>query len=501
MRLVRFALSFAFGTLISRVLGFVRDASVAYFFGASPISDAFFVAFRIPNSLRRLLGEGGFNAAFVPLYSRAVSEGRDGEFLGRVLVLYAFANALITLVGVTLAEYIVSLVAPGLRGGESFPIAVFMTRFLFLYVFLVGMYALFMGVLNARGRFFVPAVSQGVFNGAFVLVLLMTAEELGYVALVFGVLLGGVFQVFMNFPELIGSGVRLKISLGIGEDVKTLFRRLVPAVGGFGVGQLSLFIDTFLASFLGTGAVSYLHYASRLYQLPFGVFSVGVANSLLSLLSHKKSSGSRELTDALGLVIILTAPASLGLILLSDEIVKLIYMRGSFTESDVLTTSGVLSLYALALVPFSLQKVLSAEFFARGDTATPVKVSLISVLVEGISGALLAFGIGMGIYGLPLGTALSSLVALALLFAMKKTPVLKKELLKTIFTVFLSIAPMGAVAVLISKAVEGDALAVGLAIPLSGLTYLAGLVILGERLTLRFLKGFVEKVRQPGNAP
>ncbi|HIC97223.1 MAG TPA: murein biosynthesis integral membrane protein MurJ, partial [Aquificaceae bacterium] len=146
MRLVRFALSFAFGTLISRVLGFVRDASVAYFFGASPISDAFFVAFRIPNSLRRLLGEGGFNAAFVPLYSRAVSEGRDGEFLGRVLVLYAFANALITLVGVTLAEYIVSLVAPGLRGGESFPIAVFMTRFLFLYVFLVGMYALFMGV-------------------------------------------------------------------------------------------------------------------------------------------------------------------------------------------------------------------------------------------------------------------------------------------------------------------------------------------------------------------
>ena len=412
MKLVRFAFDFALGTLLSRILGFLRDATIAYYFGASHVSDAFFIAFRIPNSFRRLLGEGGFNAAFVPLYTKALEEGKEREFLSRVFTFYVIINTLVTFLGILLADQIVSLIAPGVREADTFNLAVFMARFLFVYLLLVGLSAFFMGVLNVRGRFFVPAISQGVFNLVFLVILLLLADRYGYIALVVGVLIGGVFQVLINLPVLLKEKVSFSVSLKMGDEVKTLIKRLIPALGGFGVNQLSLFIDTFLASFLRTGAISYLYYANRLYQLPFGVVSVGVANALLSLLSKGDSNKIKDTTMALRVILILMIPASAGLFILSEEIIRVVYHRGSFTEEDVYLSAGALSVYSLGLVFFSIQKSLSAVFFSLGDTKTPVKASLISVLSEGTFASILAFGMGLGLLGLPAGTALSSLTGL-----------------------------------------------------------------------------------------
>ncbi len=497
MRLVRFALSFALGTLLSRILGFLRDAGIAYYFGATHVSDAFFVAFRIPNSFRRLLGEGGFNAAFVPLYSKAVEEGREREFLGRVFTLYLLVNGLITVAGVLLSEQIITLLAPGLRGTETFSLAVFMARFLFLYLILVGLNALFMGVLNVRGRFFVPAVTQAVFNGVFLAVLILLSDTFGYVALIAGVLAGGVCQVLLNVPSLIRAGVRLSPRLGLDGDVRLLLRRLAPALGGFGVNQLSFFIDTVLASFLKTGTISYLYYANRLYQLPFGIISVGVANSLLSILSRSGADRGAETTAAFRLIILLTLPASVGLALLSEEIVSVVYGRGNFLTTDAEVTADVLVLYSVGLVPFSLQKVLSAEFFARGDTATPVRVSLATVLSEGVFAALLAFGLGLGIYGLPAGTALSSLVGLVLLLRRSGVKPDCGEIMRTSLKSVLSVSGMVAVLYLLGELTDDPLRRVSLSIPVSALVYLFLLLLLRESLTLRLLKSLVEKLRNP----
>ncbi len=497
MKLVRFALGFAFGTFISRILGFLRDAVIAYHFGATHVADAFFIAFRIPNSFRRLLGEGGFNAVFVPLYTQALEEGREREFLSKVFAFYVLVNCAFTFTGVLLSELIISLIAPGIRDRETFELAVFMGRFLFLYLLLVGLSAFFMGVLNVRGRFFIPAVAQGVFNFVFLLILLLLTEYLGYVALVVGVLVGGLFQVLINLPFLFRDGVRFGFSLKFDEDVRRLLRRLVPALGGFGVNQLSLFIDTFLASFLRTGAVSYLYYANRLYQLPFGIVSVGVANSLLALLSKRNVNKGEELTNAFRMVFILTLPASAGLFILSEEIISVVYERGSFGESDVLLSGGALSIYSLGLVPFSLQKVMSAVFFSKGDTKTPVVASLLTVLSEGVLASLFAFGLGFGLSGLPMGTALSSLVGLGFLWLRSDTKpdfgplyssLWRVAVVVTLMVVFL-IELKGADISPYLKVVVG----VGVSVPL----YFGGLILLREDLALRLGKGFVEKLVNP----
>jgi len=497
MKLVRFALGFAFGTLLSRILGFLRDAAIAYYFGATHVADAFFIAFRIPNSFRRLLGEGGFNAVFVPLYTKSIEEGREKEFLSKVFTFYLITNLLITLTGVLLSEYIVSLLAPGIRDDETFALAVFMARFLFLYLLLVGITAFFMGVLNVRGNFFIPAVSQAVFNFFFLIVLLLIADSYGHLALIAGVLTGGVFQVLINLPFILRERVPLSVRLKFDEDVKLLLRRLLPALGGFGVNQLSLFIDTFLASFLRTGAISYLYYANRLYQLPFGVVSVGVANSLLSILSRKDSDREGQVTLAFRVLILLMVPASAGLFLLSEEIVRVVYHRGSFTSEDVKFSAGALSIYSFGLLFFSLQKSLSAFFFSQGDTKTPVKASLITVLSEGVAASFLAFVIGLGVFGLPMGTALSSLVGLAYLWKRSSVKPSLRPVSSTLWRVFVATLLMGVYLYILKGTGLSPVVTVLISVSSSVAIYFLVLYLLREDLTLRLGKRLVEKLLNP----
>ncbi len=491
MKLVKQAVHFAFGTLISRILGFFRDAGIAYYFGSSYITDAFFVAFRIPNSLRRLIGEGGFNASFVPIYTKAVEEGKEKEFLSSVFTFYTLINLLIAVCGILFAEWIIKLLAPGLiKNTETYELAVLMLKLLFPYVFFIGLYAFFMGILNVHGNFFIPAFAQGVFNAVFLLSLILFSEKLNELSLIAGVILGVIFQVLIHVPFLIKERISFKISFKILPETKLLFKRLVPAIGGFGVNQLSIFVDTFLASLIGPKTISYLYYANRIFQLPFGIISVGVANSLLSVLSRKGVNKKEEMTNAIILVLTLTVPACTGMFILSEEIINVIYRRGEFSSQDALITSEVLKIYSLGLISFSLYKVLTAEILSRGDTKTPVKISLITIISEGILAYVFAFIFNFGIYGLPLGNFLSSFTGLLLTAVHIKEGVFLKRILKSAIKILVATAIMSLPVLFIKISSDNDILKVLLSVSFGILSYFLSLFLLGETL---LLKGFIKK--------
>ncbi|MDW8434104.1 MAG: murein biosynthesis integral membrane protein MurJ [Aquificaceae bacterium] len=496
MSLIKHSLSFSVATFLSRVLGYLRDALIAYYFGVSHITDAFFVAFRLPNTFRRLFGEGGFNAAFVPIFARRLKEGTQESFLNSTFTYYTLFNLLVTLSGIILAEWVIKLIAPGIANKEYFELAVFMARFLFSYLFFVGLSALFMAVLNTKGVFFVPAFAQAVFNAVMALCVALFAHSAGYVALVIGVVFGGICQLLFHLPWAFSRKLIPKPTLERDRDLTLLLKRLVPAVLGFGVAQLSFFIDTFLASFLTMGAISYLYYANRIFQLPLGALSVGMANSLLSVLSGG-SDPKGNITLAFRFITLLALPATGGLVVLSYQIVDLLYGRGRFSQEDVAIASKVLAVYSLGLVLFSLQKVLASVFFANGDTKTPVLSSLFAVLSEALLAFVFAFVFGFGVVGLAFGTASSSLTGfLFLLYFWKERKIdLKAYLLSLLKGMVGTLLMCGVLIVL-----KPDTPQIVYAIPLGALVYWFTLIALKEPLAylpLNFFKGFVKKRANP----
>ncbi len=496
MALLKHSISFSVATFLSRVFGYIRDALIAYYFGVSHITDAFFIAFRLPNTLRRILGEGGFNASFVPIFAQRLKEGTHKSFEDSVFTYYTLLNLLITLMGVFFAEYIIRLIAPGVVSKDYFELTVFMARFLFLYLFFVGLSAFFMAVLNTRGVFFVPAFAQAVFNIVMSACLVLLSEAYGYYALIVGVLVGGLAQLFFHFPSLISKALLPRITWHMDKDLAILVKRLLPALFGFGVAQLSFFIDTFLASLLAVGSVSYLYYANRIFQLPLGALSVGVANSLLAVLSTE-GKHKENITTAFRFVSLLSLPASVGLVLLSEPIVGLLYGRGRFLQEDIHLTAKVLSFYSLGLVFFSLQKALSSVFFSKGDTKSPVLASLVGILAEALLAYTFAFVLKLGVAGLALGTASSSLFALGFLLVRWKERQIdlkayKKSLVK------------GGVACLVMSLLllflEPSAYELIYAIPLGAFVYWSVLLLLREPLAylpLSLLKSLVQKGGKP----
>ncbi len=495
MGLIRHSISFSFATLLSRIFGYVRDALIAYYFGVSQITDAFFIAFRLPNTFRRLLGEGGFNAAFVPIYAKDIKSGREKQFLNSAFTYYALVNLLVTLLGILFADILITVIAPGIRDKPHFELTVFMARWLFSYLFFVGLSSFFMAVLNTRGIFFVPAFAQAVFNLVFSLVIALASNPFGFYSLIWGVILGGIAQAFFNLPSLLRSGVILGFSFKLDEDVKLLVKRLIPSLLGFGVAQLSFFIDTFIASFLHAGSISYLYYANRIFQLPLGAVSVGMANSLLSVLS-KGEDKKFNIHLALRFVSLISLPATFGLTALSDSIIALLYRRGKFSQEDVFIASSVLGAYAVGLTFFSFQKVLSSVFFAKGDTKTPVKASIVSILSEALFGSFYAFFLKLGVFGLALGTSTSALVGFSYLFSkIEKEVITVKDLLQILYKPLLASIVMVFVVWLL-KTWLTEAIWILLIIPIAMLVYFLSLLFLKDSLSLALvsrLKSLVEQ--------
>jgi putative peptidoglycan lipid II flippase len=393
-QVVRALSSIGTATLASRVLGFVRDMVVALVFGAGPITDAFFVAFRIPNILRRLLAEGALSTAVIPVFTEYEVTGSRTDFtrmLRAVLGAGLLALALTTLVGIAVAPWLLSFIAPGFTvGGAQYALAVQLTRVMFPYLFLVGVAALAMGVLNAHGRFFAAALGPAVLNVGMIAAVVGLAPRLDppILALAVGVLAGGLGQLLVQLPGLRRLGLLVAPSAELAHPaLGRIARLLLPAVFGLAAVQVTVFVNTLLASLLPAGSISFLYYADRVMEFPLGVFGIALASASLPAMARQAAArDQRGLVDTLNftlrLAVFVAVPATVGLILLRTPIIRVLFERGQFTPGDTVATAQALAGYAVGLVGFSAARIVAQAFYAVGEAGTAVKLGLISVMVN-----------------------------------------------------------------------------------------------------------------------
>ncbi len=450
-------------TLLSRILGFVRDVVVAWFFGAGLAADAFFVAFRIPNLLRRLFAEGSLTISFIPVFTEHLHKGgrEDAFALARsAWWLLTLILTAVTVFGVLLSPFIVRLIAPGfLSSPEKFDLTVLLTRIMFPYIFFIGLVALAMGILNALGHFAAPALAPVLLNVAMIGSVLLLSRHLTRpsTGLAIGVLIGGGLQLGLQVPFMIRKGFHLLVRSPLYHSaVKRIARLMTPAVFGAAVYQINLFIGTLLASLLEEGSVSYLYYADRLVQFPLGVFAIALATAVLPSLSKQAALDDMEglrtsFSYAVKLVFFVTIPAMTGLIILREPIVRLLFQRGAFDPATTRLTAVALLYYAVGLWAFSGVRIVVATFYALQDTKTPVKIAVISLLVNIVLSLLLMGPMRHG--GLALATSLASGVNLILLIlALKKRlgRIGAHGILRSLFKSTASSAIMGGVVALVA---------------------------------------------------
>jgi putative peptidoglycan lipid II flippase len=380
-------------TLLSRITGFARDIILAAVLGAGPVADAFFVALRLPNHFRAIFAEGAFNAAFVPAYARIREEGggvRAGQFADRIFTLLLASQIVLLAIALIFTPAVIDVLAPGFaRDPERFKLAVELTRITFPYLLLITLVTLYGGILNALQRFAAAAAAPILLNLSLILALALAAffPTAGHAA-AWGVLVAGILEFLLVAGDAGIAGVLTRFRWPeLDADVRKFFRALGPAVVGSAGVQLALFADTIIASFLPTGALSALYYADRLNQLPLGVVGIAVGTAILPSLSRQVRLG--HLSDAVAtqnrgieLAVLLTLPAAIALGVLATPILSALFERGAFGSTDTAATAAALAAYAAGLPAFVLIKVLAPAFFARHDTATPVKVAVTAMAVN-----------------------------------------------------------------------------------------------------------------------
>lgn len=417
-------------TLISRILGFVRDMAIARYFGADAATDAFFAAFRIPNFLRRLFAEGSFAQAFVPLAAESrESGGMAGmrAFLARASGSLAWVLFLASLAGALAAPLLILAFAPGFRAQpEQFELAGRLLRICFPYLLFVTLTALAGGALNALGRFAIPAVTPALLNVAMIASAVWLAPLLAepIEALAWGVLLGGIAQLGLQIPALARAGLLARPRVEFRDPgVRALFARMGPAIFGVSVTQVNLLMDTLIASFLSAGSVSWLYYSDRLVEFPLGVFGVALGASILPHLAKTHARGdapgfSRALDWGLRWVLLIGAPATAGLTVLSTPLMSTLFQYDEFGGRDVEMAGRSLTTYSSGLIGFIAVKVLASGFGARHDARTPARLGLYAMLANLLLCLLLTYplaGIGWGHAALALATALAAWVNAGLL--------------------------------------------------------------------------------------
>ena len=422
-------------TLISRITGLVRDIAFAQFLGSGLIADAFFIAFRIPNFFRRIFAEGAFSAGFVPVYAEyesKYSEHQARVFLDLMAGRFGIVLLGVTVLGVTGAPFLVSLIAPGFEDSpDKYQATVDALRFTFPYLFFVSLVAMAGAILNTRGRFAVPAITPVLLNFCLIGAVfgLLPVMANGAVALGLGVLAAGFLQLGFQLPFLrIERRLPRPRVAARGESgqigsagVRRVFTLMLPALFGVSVAQINLLVNTILASFLVTGSVSWLYYSDRLMEFPLGVFGIALATVILPVLSTQVAENStaayfRTIDWALGLVVIVTIPAMVALAALAYPLMVVLFQYGAFSEHDALMASYSLMAFCPGLIGFVIVKVLAPGFYARKDTRTPVRVAVIAMLVNALAAAVFTLVFELGHVGLALATSLSGLINALLLY-------------------------------------------------------------------------------------
>jgi putative peptidoglycan lipid II flippase len=416
-------------TMVSRVLGLIRDIVLARMFGPGDGTDAFFLAFKIPNFLRRLFAEGAFNQAFVPVLSEYRSQRAHADV--RALVNNVAGSLGTTLLALTVivivaAPLLAIPIAYGFRENPAkFALFVDMLRITFPYLFLISLTAFASAILNSYDRFAIPALTPALLNIALIgsAVLLspyMTQPEL---ALAWGVLLAGVAQLVFQLPSL--ARLRLLPLPQLNprhEGVRRVMTLMIPALFGVSVSQINLLLDTFIASLLVSGSVSWLYFSDRLVELPLGIFGIAIATVVLPSLSRKHADKSMAefagmLDWALRMVLVIALPASLALLLLSQPLIITLFQGQNFSVDDVVKVTSSLQAYTLGLLAFMAIKIFAPGYYSRQDTATPVRIGIIAMVVNMLLNILLVFVFDFAHTGLALATSLAAMLNAGLLLS------------------------------------------------------------------------------------
>jgi putative peptidoglycan lipid II flippase len=412
-------------TLVSRVLGFLRDVLAAAWLGAGPVADAFFVAFKFPNFFRRLFAEGAFSAAFVPIFAGMAA--RDGKPAARIFAEDALAVLLAALLALTLiAEatmpWVVALAAPGFRDEpEKLALAIEFTRITFPYLLFISLVSLQGGILNSLDRFGAVAATPILLNLCLIGGLIFLTPWLGSAGLAssWAVAIAGIAQFLWLAAACRREGMALRLPRPrLTPDVRRLGRLMLPAALGSGVVQINLLIDVMIASLLPTGAVSYLYYADRIYELPLAVIGIAIGTALLPLLSRQIRLGEvaaavETQNRALEAALVLTLPATAALLVLAEPVIVVLFQRGAFDAAAAAATAAALVAYATGLPAYVLIKVLAPAYYAREDTRTPVRIAVACVALN-TAAALALMGV-LAHAGIALATALSAWVNCVLL--------------------------------------------------------------------------------------
>ena len=449
MNLLSSASLYSFFTIISRIFGYIRDILIAIFLGASIFADAFFVAFRLPNTFRRLFAEGTFNAAFIPSYIAVkIEDKKKGKkFADDVLN----SLLLILILLVTLAEiftpYLVYIIAPGFIENEiKFELAVELTRITFPFLLFVSLSSFFSGILNSNNKFAAAAAAPIILNIILIISLITSYFlDLNYVRqLSYGVTLAGFIQlVFLAYVTLKFYRPNLVIGFKYSSKVKFFFRKLLPSILSSGVTQINILVGTIIASFQ-TGAVSYLYYADRIYQINLAIAGIAVGTVSLPVLAKAfKRRNMKKISDiqnkSLELSLLFSIPASLGLIFASSQIVNALFGYGSFSANDVEMTATALKFFGYGVPAFALIKILSNFFFARDNTKTPFYISIFIVALNIFISVSLFSKIGFII--IPIATSISTWVGVIIylyLLNLKKSLLLKRQLVINFIKILIS---------------------------------------------------------------
>jgi len=414
-------------TALSRGLGFVRDIVIANYFGTSLGAQAFVVAFRIPNSLRDLVGEGATNSAIVPVLTEYRSLNDEKEFLrvSKILFNISFVVlSVLTILGILFSPVIVRLIAPGFTAEpDKFNLTVTLNRVIFPYLILIGLTAYSMGVLNAMKHFAGPAFGPALLNIALIGSAVWFCPRIGVMGLVIGVLIGGVFQLGLNIPFLYRNGIKIDFKEGFRHAaVSRIGRLLVPRTIGTAVYQINIFVDTILASLawiVGSGGVAALYYANRLIQFPLGIFGIALAQAALPKMSEEFAKNDIErfkdtLCFSLRMVFLIMVPSGIGLAVLGEPIIRILFERGEFTSYSTAITQSALFYYSFGLLAYGGVKLLVTSFYSMHDTMTPVKTAFAAVIINIILSLALMRHLKLG--GLALATSISATFNFVALF-------------------------------------------------------------------------------------
>ncbi|MBI3560313.1 MAG: murein biosynthesis integral membrane protein MurJ [Gammaproteobacteria bacterium] len=429
-KLLKFTVITGAMTLLSRIAGLARDIVFASLIGAGSgiAADAFYVAFRIPNFLRRIFGEGAFSQAFVPVFAEYKTRATESEvrtFVSHMLGSMGSILLLVTVVGVVSAPLIVWGMAHGFNTDPvKFDLTVTMLRIVFPYIFFISLVAMSAGILNTYQRFGVAEFTTVLLNLCLISAALFLAPHLQppVLALAWGVFFAGAVQLLFQIPFLRKLKVLSRPQLGIRtthEGVRRVYRLMLPAIFGSSISQVNLLVNTLLASYLITGSVSWLYYADRLMEFPLGVFGIALATVILPSLSKRHANNSKEdfshlLDWGLRWVGIIGLPATVALIILAGPLLATLFLHGQFSEHDVRMTTSALVAFAVGLPGFMVVKVLAPAFYARQDTNTPMRIGVVAVVANIL--ASLALFYPFGHVGLAIAVSLSAFINAGLLW-------------------------------------------------------------------------------------